>query len=162
MSANTYDIENFLKDSLALVQADLTTRVTELDTEKGDFILDPINPDAYFHAHIPKMWDYNIGVVYGVLRTAPVDIHEINMLRRVNIFFEILVTDDGDVDAQGVQWRLLRYMRALEKVFQKAAPQPWEGFLKLKVNALLPQTFGVNDHIFRSSGVEIEGVWASN
>lgn len=166
MSSKSYDIENFLRDAETLFRTKLNEEITNLNTEKSgetpSFTIDAINADAFYNAHIPRQWSYPIFVVFGVLGVAPLEMHEVDMLRRVNLFFEVCVPDEGDLDDRGIQYKLLRYMRACERVVLKNPKfASYHGQLKLKVNALTPATFGTENKRFRSAGVEIEGIWGA-
>jgi len=166
MSSNTYDIEDFLRDTEALYRAEINTQITALNTEKsGDtpsFTIDALNADAFYHAHIPRQWSYPTFMIFGVLGTSPIEFNEVDSIRRVNLFFEVVIVDEGDLDDRGIQYKLLRYMRACERVIQQNFKKaPYHGIVKVKVSSLTPATFGTENKIFRSAGVEIEGIWGS-
>lgn len=160
-----FDTETLIKKCLTLVQAELNTKIQEINTEKGDFEIDTIEPGAYYFAQLPaEVYNYSAFVVYGFMNNPTLESsNEFNQIKSLEIFFEVVSVDAGENEGQNVIYKLLRYSRALEDIFNKNFSKIMEGYGKIQVSNLTPTTlFSMEGKTVRSAGVSVTARITSN
>ena len=144
-------IEDFLNCSIALVKEKINTKLAEIDTERGDFTLKPI--------------DLENGIVFQSLNNLPVNFDPI-------LFYGIdQISTDSIESASGETWevefsiilsdpqdrtadkRILRYQRALKEIFLNDYVKINNMRQKVKVKSLNPVSF-----LLQNSSNEIRAI----
>jgi hypothetical protein len=151
-----YDIETFLNDSKAYVQAKLPAKIAELNAEKNDGVtLKDIDNGAYFFQTLDdEVANFDPFIAYsisGVTSTGEGPYTQ----KQYTIDYCIVFVDQGS-DKNATQ-RMLRYWRALEELFETSWDKIGDG-LKLKVESLEPIKFNLinNSNDYRAVGISIE------
>lgn len=152
-----FDTEQVLKNCFLKVKEKLNAEIAAINTEKGDFEIAPINDAAYYFAQIPKAFNYNPFVVYGFDNPPAIDAAQAdNHIKPITMYFEIVLVDGGSKEDQNIIYKLLRYSRALENVFNKNHSKIMEGFGNIQITGLVPTTlFSMEGKTVRSAGVSV-------
>jgi len=153
-----FDTEQVLKNSIAVVKLVLNTDITTINNEKADFTIPSINAAAYYFGQIPKgAFNYNPFVVYGFLDNPSLEATQTdNHIKVIQMYFEVVLVDGGNKDDENIIYRLLRYARALENVFNKNHFKIMEGYGNIQVTNLAPTTlFSLDGKVVRSAGVSV-------
>lgn len=153
-----FDTEQVLKAALSVVKLKLNPEITLINAEKGDFTLDPVNDKAYYFASMPKgAFNYNPFVVYGFLANPTTESAQPdNSIKSIELYFEIVLVDSGAKDEENIIYKLLRYSRSLEEIFNKNHDKIMQGFGNIQVTSLSPTTiFNLDGKIVRSAGVSV-------
>lgn len=116
MSDPKFDVEQFLKSSVALFKAKLNAKITAINLEKGDFTLDLVDASAWYLNTIPKQFSFPVFVIYGIANEELDDFQEGAILKKVTLQFEVGVADQNWSEDQAAIYRLLRYRRAFEEI----------------------------------------------
>ena len=149
-------IEDFLNCSIALVKEQINAKLAEIDAERGDFTLKPIDLDN--------------GIVFQSLNNLPVNFDPI-------LFYGIDQVDSDSIEsAQGETWdlefsiiladpqdrtadkRILRYQRALKEIFSENYIKINNMRQKVRVKSLNPVSFLLQNssNEFRAIGIIVE------
>ena len=157
-----YDTESFIKDVEILFKANLNAELLLIDTEKGDYILNPINENAwYLHNLQEEVFSYSHFVLISMRSNVSVsEPSEYSYNKEVMLDIEICMPDEGDDDVTNIFWQLLRYTRALETIVFKNFDS-FQGITKLKVNSLIPAEYPFKGKLIRSAGVSVSAKMAS-
>lgn len=132
-----YDVETFLKNTLAIFRDNLDAEIDLIDTEKGDFTLDKIDTDAYYFNLTPKNTTFKVFISYGILNEPNVDELEGGSLREITLQFEVGLPDQNWPDNESGAFRILRYRRVLESIVSKNY-RKFGGGKKPVITALAP------------------------
>jgi hypothetical protein len=145
------------------MKANLNNELVIIDTEKGDYELDPINADAWYFQNLDEeAFSYQAFVVWGIYDNPnPTDVIRGNAIKQHEIFFEICIPDDGGPLEENVFYRMLRYTRALESVVNKNFDKIRSG-LNVTVSSLTPTSFDLSGKTFRTAGVLIKAAMSAN
>ncbi len=154
MAEQIFDTESFLRKSLEVLQANLNSEITKINTDKGDFTLEAVNAAAWYLNLIPKQFSYPVFILYGIASEELSDFQEGAILKAVTIQFEIGVVDKNWKDSEAAVYRLLRYRRALEAVVSKNYRSFGNG-KKPIVQGLTPASLTKGDNRFEFSGINI-------
>jgi hypothetical protein len=138
MAVARYDVELLLADIKSIMTTNLNTKITAINTEKGDSLLTAIDSNAYFLQDMNQ----NSGIVYdpfiyyGVEDVATVSIGG-HTSKQVSIPVIMVLSDVGQASSPAT--RLFRYWRALEEIFE----EHWSdcdnnGAIKIGVKSLTP------------------------
>ena len=111
-----FDVEQFVKNVVTVLKANLNAKILEIDTEKGDFTLDQIPAEAWFFNLYPKDSAFKVFIIYGILSEPNLDSIEGAALREVTIQLEVGLPDRNWKETESGAYRILRYRRALEEV----------------------------------------------
>lgn len=153
-----FDTETVLKNAIAMVKLKLNDELAVINTEKGDWDIANLNAAAYYFGQIPKgAFNYNPFAVYGFLGDPTFDASQPdNHIKVIPLFFEVVLVDGGNKDDENIIYKLLRYSRALENVFNKNHSKIMEGYGNIQVTSLAPTTlFNLDGKIVRSAGVSV-------
>lgn len=158
-----YDTENLLKATAAKMKEQLNAELAIIDAEKADYTLDAINTNAWYFQNLDsEVFSYANFVVWGLYdNPATTDITNNTNMKKVEMFFEVCIPDDGGPISENVFYRLLRYTRALESVVQKNYDKIRSG-TKLQVTGLSPTSFDLGGKTFRSAGVLVSTTMSTN
>jgi hypothetical protein len=150
----SWGIEQIINAVETYLKANLGTKLTAINTENGDSILDSISSAAYYKQFIDSEPNYDPFIVMGVIEAKVNDnVYQVvnqNYSVDVIIFFET-------VDAETDYKRVFRYQKALLEVLG-------EGFndifrqKKIAVTGLAPVTVQItkNSQLHRATGVSLE------
>ena len=158
-----FDTEELLKKTSEIMIAKLNAELVLIDTDKGDYALDPINAEAWYFQNLDdEIWSYANFIVWGIYDN-PTQTSEQNdnAIKTTQMFFEVCIPDDGGPIAQNVFYKLLRYTRALESVVDKNYDKIRSG-LKVQVSSLSPTSFDLGGKTFRSAGILITAAISRN
>jgi hypothetical protein len=156
-----YDLEQLMAEIQALLAANFNTKVAAISTEKADsMVMKTVASGAYFTTMNFKQANYNPFILYGI-EDIQSDSTESASIRTVTIQVALILTDSGDDTDVKMQARMLRYLRALEEVFQDSY-QLAESGVKLKIQSLRPDTFAYanSTELARVVGVNLTAVFA--
>ena len=145
------------------MKSKLNDQLALIDTEKGDYELDPINNDAWYFQNLSdEVWSYSAFVVWGMYdNPEQTDSQSNNAMKANKMFFEVCLPDDGGPINENVFYKLLRYTRALEQVVDKNYDKVRSG-LKVQVSSLSPTSFDLGGKTFRSAGILITANMSRN
>lgn len=152
----TFDIETFLSELETYLKANLNTKITAINTEKGDSPqLASINSDAYFLMTMDEaVANYDPFVYYGIQDIVSDGIGP-GTAKAYTVVVALLFADSASDQLNGK--RVLRYSRALNEVIdEKYAEISYS--VKTKVKSLVPISLSLIDttNNYRAVGVEIE------
>jgi hypothetical protein len=156
------DTEVIVKETFAFIKSKLNAELLLIDTEKADFVLDPIYDNAWAFQNLnAEVFSYPSFVVYG-LQASPTltDSNIANSIKNCLMFFEVVLTDDGSKISENIFYKLLRYSRALESIIHKNPNRILSG-IKFQVEELLPTSFEINGATYRSAGINISARYSS-
>lgn len=158
-----FDTECFISKASELMKAKLNDELALIDTEKGDYIIDKINPNAWpFQNLNDEVFSYSNFCIWGLYdQPKQTDTLNNNSIKEIKLFFEVVTTDDGGPINENVFYRMLRYQRALESVAHKNFNKIWSG-VKIKVDSLTPSSFDLDGKTFRTSGILISAALTAN
>lgn len=155
MASVKYDVEQMIRDLATMFQANLNTKIDEINTAKGDFSISTINASAWFFQHIPSTWNYPVFVIYGFDNIDATEVQEDNMVQEVTSFFEVVIPDSNETESDAQIYKLLRYARALREVANENYDS-LRGYSKIKVASLTPTAIELpNGKSLKASGVRI-------
>ncbi len=152
----SYDLEDYLLSIQTLLQADLNTEITSLNTEKNDsIVLKTVANEAYFLQTLnDTVANYNPHILIGLddIQSQGIGPGTVKTLT----FSIVIILEDRGEDLL-IGRRMLRYGRVLEQLmnrsFNKLFPHA-----KFRVNSLVPiaiTTVNSNDP-YRAIGVQVE------
>ena len=152
-----YDLETLMNDVKAIMTSNLNTKISAINTEKGDStVLDTIPTDAYFLQDLDhETLNYNPFVFYSLEEVegsgfAPQTPQE------ALITIIIVVADQGYMDTAN---RMFRYSRALKEVFEENFfIKSNSNFLNINVLAPVPLTTLNQSMEYRASGIQIKTI----
>lgn len=153
-----YDVERFIKDVKSLYKEKLNAEILLVDADKNDYVLDPIDSDAWYVNNINEgIWNYNEFVVLALRQNPNGEVSQNdNMIKRITIDIEVVAVDAGEDDDNDLSlfWRLLRYTRALEQVAYKNFDK-FQGVTKSQVQSLIPININIDGKPFKSAGISL-------
>ena len=157
-----FDTETFLLKSKEMLMANLSAEIDIINNEKNDFNLDYINDSAWYFQNLnDEIFSYPVFIVWGVLKMPEtVETNGGVRIRKENVFFEVVLSDNGDSMSENDFFKLLRYTRALETAVQNNFYNVMSG-IKVSVSGLSPTSFELGGSVFRSAGISIEAVIAN-
>lgn len=151
-----YDMEDFFDDLLAFMQDNLNTKIDELNTEKGDTLLQNIADEAYVFQTLDNgLVNYDPFLFYGF--TILEQRAEYGFSAKI-LQVEVTIIMAADPSGDDETHKLLRYSRVLQELFEKN----WNKVnkrVKLKVTSLEPIGFSLvnSSQPYRAIGVYLEG-----
>lgn len=150
-----YDIEDFLDDLLAAMQANLNASITAVNSEKNDSItLAAINNDAYFLQSMnERVANFDPFVFYGYVDPQTKGIGGASA-HTYTIQVIITMIDRQDSEASK---RIFRYGRALEDLFHSKFDKIGQNRIQ-KITSLepVPIVLGNSSDLYRAIGVNLE------
>lgn len=155
-----YDIESFLDDVLQHMKDKLPTKLESITTEKDDgIVLDPVLDEAFFLQTMDgEITNYDPFIVYGI---DDVSVEGIGPMSSKSYKISILVVKSDNGLDTNITKRMLRYLRALEEIFQDSFAEIGNK-VKLRVNSYPIEITRLNEtNQYRVTGVSIEMELAS-
>ncbi len=147
-----YDLENLLADVKAIMVANINTKLVEIDTEKGDLTMAPIDNDAYFEQSLTtKTANWDQFILYGISDIES-DGKGPMTLQKVSVQIVLILSDFGnDPD---INKRVLRYGRALKEIFEKN----WKKISgrAAQIKTYRPIEDPLDDVVFRMIAIDLE------
>lgn len=132
-----YDIESFLRDLDAYLKAKLPAKITAVNADKGDSLLEAIPAEAFFVLTANnKMEAYKRFIFTGIVDLDTIQAGP-NLAEQLSAQVLVSCTDIGDPDEA---WRMLRYQRAIKEVIAGGFTDFRSG-LKIVVKSLVPVTY---------------------
>lgn len=151
-----YDVEILEADLLALVQAKLPGKLTEITAEKADSITIPTPAnDQYFNSTDDEVDNRTLAVQYGIVDGSPDSISS-NTAEDNRYIFLIYVNEINQLPGV-VRKKLFRYIRALKEVFEENFDQ-FSFVSKMNIVTIAPQSWAENENspVYKVGGVYIE------
>jgi len=163
MTRRIFDNECLLKAMLDIVKGNLNSEILLIDIEKADYILDPINDNAWYFQQLgDEVFSYQNFVVWGSYGNPDnSDTTYGNSIKQTEMYFEVVVADDGSAIEENIHYKMLRYTRALESAVNKNFSKVWSG-LKVKVINLTPTVFDISNRQYRSAGIKVVAAISTN
>lgn len=136
-----YDTETFLRDVETFLKSNLNAEIVKINTEKADFNLDSIDDKAYiFQSLDDKVLNYSPSVFYYI---DDIQSESIDSATSEEISIEVVVILSDKKDGK-LQYRLLRYLRALKDLFNNGFNKVHYS-KKVKVESLVPIRFALQN-----------------
>ena len=154
MSDPKFDTEQFLRNAVSLFKAKLNSKITAINSEKGDFVLDLVDSSAWYLNMIPKQFSFPVFVIYGIANEELDDFSEAGILKRVTLQFEIGVADQNWTENEAAVYRLLRYRRAFEEIVS-ANFRIFGNGKKPIIESLPPASLAISGNRFEFSGINM-------
>ena len=149
----SYDIESLLNDVQVILAADLNTKITAINSEKGDLPLRSINASAYFMDMDEKSANWDPIVLYAVTNIDSEGIGPTTS-KEVTVNIALILSDDG-LDEFVIK-RMLRYGRALEEVIEeKWFNKRGVGILKIESLPVLSFQRSDNSQRYKIVGINL-------
>jgi len=148
-----FDIETFTDALETYLKANLNTKITEINTTKGDSLLDQINNEAYIKQFLDSIPNYNPFIVIGVKDDITVVSIGPESIQNFSIDIIIFFTQIGAADDYKKAWR---YQKALREVIQSGFNSVFRP-LKIELSTLTPASVAIqnNSQMQRAVGVSI-------
>lgn len=149
-----YDVESFLTNIKSVFQNKLNTKISAINTEKGDFSIDQIPDAAWYFNHIPEVWSYNTFVVWGLSNLAVASAQPDAIIQTPTVFIEVCIVDKGQPTNESVIYQLLRYSRSLLEVSNENYDK-LRGYGKLQLESLSPSLVDISGKRLRMAGINL-------
>jgi hypothetical protein len=157
-----YDIELFIKDVKSILTTNLNNKITAINTEKNNqtdetsdnFSISLIPTNGYYFQQLPDVRSYQHFVIYGLYDIKIRESLAGGHLQDVSIFIEVVLADTGDIRDKSQIYKLLRYTRSLQEVFNENFDKI-RGYGQLKIESLPPTIIQVDGTTLNSSGVVV-------
>lgn len=151
-----FDIETLIDTVTTTFQSGFAAEVTAINSEKGDSLLSDISSEAWFFQNLNEdVWNYEQFIIYGLSPTQDVnDSIPGNYIKTVNMFYEVVIQEDGSQGDDNQFKKLLRYSRVFETLAFKNFDSI-QGHAKIKVTSLAPTSFSLDGKFLRSAGINL-------
>lgn len=150
-----YDVEMFLDDVAQHMKDKLPAKLESISNEKADgLVLDPIVDEAIFLQTMDsEIANYDPFIVYGIDDVNLVSVGPVSSKEyRISI---LVVKSDNGLDTN-ITKRMLRYLRALEEIFQESFADIGNT-VKLKLNSYPIEFRRLNEtNQYRVTGVSLD------
>lgn len=153
--ARKYDIEDVLTDMKSVCTTNLATKLLEIDAEKADRALLPVNANAYFFQSLEHAKAAAFPVfIYYWMEDPTADGLGPNTLQDLEISFVVVLKDTAENDFYLT--RMLRYSRALKEIFEQSCTGNMK-HLRMLISSLSPVTFMIEgaDTSFHAAGIKL-------
>lgn len=150
-----FDLEEMVSEFVALFQANLNTKITALNTEKGDSELTTFTNEQYINDLNKKVMNYSQFIYYTF--------DEINAIQN-NSQYEIDATLDFMVvfvEREGgtlAETKLLRYTRALTEVVLENIDTLRTQDIEVSIFAPVDAIDSMTNAYLRVAGIKIKGI----
>lgn len=150
MSAK-YDIETFINEVISVIQAGLPTKISDINTEKGDSLLVTIPNGDYFNNIMQQVLNINQFIYYPIVDIVT-DANGPNTA--ITVTLQVSVIFDNTNGSATIE-KVLRYSRALREVVQENF-KPSGSASRLKITEFAPQEIQLNEGSdFKMGGIHI-------
>ena len=113
------DAEYFITKISSVIQDNLNTKITAINTEKGDSLLDLVDSNAYYYLtfgqNIPA---YVPAIVFGVGLELGGTVHK-DATEALEVLVQMVISSKGKSSSIEVMQRIQRYRRAILKVLEE-------------------------------------------
>ena len=113
-----FDIESYRDYMLGLLQAGMSAKITELNTEKGDSLLTSLASNQYLNSFNNVVNNFEQFLYYKITEIKTLESHAGGVSRQISMMFVMCFTADDWVVAEK---KILRYTRAIEEIFLAGA-----------------------------------------
>ncbi len=107
------DLETVEEKILEIVQNNLPAKITEINTEKGDALLEQIPNKDYYSDFYQEELTASLFIHYGIAESQVQSVRG-DFATTWNIFYNVLVEQQNDLS--NIRKKILRYTRALQEV----------------------------------------------
>lgn len=154
-----YDIETYLYELEEVVKNNLTAKLAEIDTEKGDGIeLKTVDDNAYIVQNMDeKALSYDPAIFIWISNLQSIENYG-DSAQTVTAEIDVIISNDleGDIDK-----RLWRYQRALREIIETNFYKISRTRQKVQVTSLTPVSLATinDDRLFKAIGIEVEATF---
>jgi hypothetical protein len=136
-----YDLESFLRDIETYLKANLNDQINLINAEKNDFAIDTVEDDAYIYQTLnDRVVNYPTTIFYYIDNIASEGIDSATS-EEVSIEVVAILTDVQD---GLMQYKLLRYLRALKDLFNSGFNKV-HYTKKVRIESLVPIEFALQN-----------------
>lgn len=132
-----YDTESFLRDVETFLKTNLNNNIIAINTEKGDFVLDQIPTTAYIFQSLDDRVVNNKASLFYYIDDIQSEAVDSATSEEISIEVVVILSDKKD---NTLQYRLLRYQRALKELFNNGFNKV-NYSKKVRVESLVPIRF---------------------
>lgn len=139
-----FDAEDLILSLYSFVSTRLNPKIAEIEAEKaskGSGLSPPLSGinDHYFQTvDQDQINNSPIALLYGIQDVQVISAIAGATVKNYVSFFSIIMVDDGNFN--DINYRMLRYMRALEEIFNDFSAQS-NSYAKIKIETLAPSSF---------------------
>ena len=133
-----YDIEKLLDALETYFKARLNAKITQINAEKGNFPLDPVNQDAFLLGNLEA--ENKSYTPFVVIQIADVATTVAGSIISENYQIEVLMFLHDDYNSTNNWRQVLRYWRALKEVSASAWDQVAKG-MQADITSLAPVSY---------------------
>jgi hypothetical protein len=150
-----YDLEDLCADIATVLQTNLNSKLSEIDSEKNDgIVLKQVTGDAYFFQELNnKVANFDPFVLYGVESVQTLS--QEGAAAQVATISVVIVVSDPGLDPE-LPKRMIRYARALHEIFEENYSL-LRLSSKLIIQNLMPVSFNLlnSSQSYRAAGVNL-------
>jgi hypothetical protein len=150
-----FDIESFRDYFVGLLQAGMAAKVAEINTEKGDSLLEDIPAAQYVSSFNETVMNYDFVLYNEIAEIRTLESHPGGISREITLFFSVVFMNMDDWTA--TEKRILRYARAMEEIIQ-AGQHPAISDFEIDVAAPNMIQLSEKSPIWQAGGIQIKGV----
>jgi hypothetical protein len=133
-----YDVEKLLDAIEAYFKANLNNKITQINTEKGDTLLDPVNQSAFLLGNLES--ENKSYSPFVLIQIADVTSSFAGNVVAENYQIEVLMFLQDDYNSTNNWRQVLRYWRALKEVSSDAWDRVAKG-MQADISSLAPVSF---------------------
>jgi hypothetical protein len=133
-----YDVEKLLDAIEAYFKANLNNKITQINTEKGDTLLDPVNQSAFLLGNLES--ENKSYSPFVLIQIADVTSSFAGNAVAENYQIEVLMFLQDDYNSTNNWRQVLRYWRALKEVSSDAWDRVAKG-MQADISSLAPVSF---------------------
>lgn len=150
-----YDVESFVKQTVAILKAGLPAEIAAINAEKADDITleCPDNSGWCFQNLNEDFFNFEPFVIYVIEDASISQAFKGANAKTISLTIEIGFTDSG-LNPNDITWKLLRYSRAIEDTFSKNY-QKFDSAVDVSIGALSPLSVVVKGKTIFSAGVRV-------
>lgn len=154
-----FDAESFRDHFLNLLKNNISSKISEINTEKGDSLLLVPSADQYISDMNSKVMQYDWFILHQIGEITAIQTGGPLIAKEIELFFTVWFTDrEGGDDAEN---KTLRYMRVLEEIFtDNFDKSPYISDIEIETFAPFSIAANNSSQIYRAAGVGIKGVIA--
>jgi len=149
----SFDVEDIIDAIDTYLKANLGTKITAINTEKGDSLLASISSDAYYRQFVDSEIPYDPFLIMGIME--PEVTQDIYGESARTFKIDVIIYFEA-VDATEDYKRVYRYQKALREVIQDGYNSIFKR-KKISVSGLTPVTVQIAEdaQMHRATGVSL-------
>ena len=156
-----FDVESFMDHFLKVFQDNLTSKISEINTEKADdILLKDITADQYIMDANAQLINHDVFIYYGFPSITATDSNASGVSEEIAMSFEVVFPSlEGGIDDNK---KIMRYTRALKEIaFEHARDEA--RISDLNIDTFSPVVIESNllSPLIRVGGITITGVITS-